>query len=392
MSERIELLGKGPPWRRRRRWVDGAPQALDTLPAERRELLARWLKHGAKARWQTLAADAGQAYPLAQTLLEALLQAGWLAITEERRSQAWWPLQVEILDSGALRRALGLPDPQAARLAWQNADRSALTQPELIAAAALLDTLPPARALARLHLLKALQIWQAEGHSGTRRDFAWFARSDTKAVSEAEWNWLSEHCDLENLGVSGHTPHLLIAAPTTLTLQRPGQADRPLRLDASPDWLALTPATLGQLIAAEETPRVWCLVENRTSFERLARQRGMVDAVVWLPGFPPSWWRTALARLLQHAPAAAEIACDPDPAGIAIALEAGAVWEAAGLSWTTPTMTAATLHGLARRKPLTDEDHRQLDRLSAETLPATLAELARALRELGEKGEQEGYL
>lgn len=392
MPERIELLGQGPPWRRRRRRVDDAPQPLDALPAERRELLARWLKHGAKARWQTLAADAGHAYPLAQALLESLLQNGWVAVTEERRSQAWWPLQVEILDPPALRRALGLPDPQAARLAWQNADRSTLTQPELRAAAVLLDGLPPARALARLHLLNALQTWQTEERSGTRRDFAWFARSDTKAISEAEWNWLSEHCDLESLGVSGHTPHLLIAAPTRLLLQRPGQAALPLPLNASPDWLALTPATLDQLVAAEEAPRVWRLVENRTSFERLSRQRGTLDAVVWLPGFPPSWWRTALARLLLHAPAAAEIACDPDPAGIAIALEAGAVWQAAGLSWSTPAMTAAALRGLPRRKPLTDDDQRQLDRLSAQMLPATLAELALALRELGEKGEQEGYL
>ncbi len=392
MPERIELLGKGPPWRRRRRRVDDAPQPLDALPGERRALLARWLRHGAKTRWQTLAADAGQAYPLAQTLLEILLQTGWVEVTEERRSQAWWPLQVEILDPPALRRALGLPDPQAVRLAWQNADRSALTQPELLAAAALLEALPPARALARLLLLNALQIWQAEERSGTRRDFAWFARGDTKAISEAEWSWLSEHCDLESLGVSGHTPHLLIAAPTTLILHRPGQAALPLRVGAAPDWLALTPATLALLGAAEEAPQVWRLVENRTSFERLARQRARLDAVLWLPGFPPAWWRSALARLLQHAPAAAEIACDPDPAGIAIALAAGAVWEAAGLSWTTPTMTPAALRGLARRKPLTDDDHRQLDRLAAQALPATLAELASALRELGEKGEQEGYL
>mgnify|MGYP001348941980 CR=1 FL=1 len=45
-------------------------------------------------------------------------------------------------------------------------------------------------------------------------------------------------------------------------------------------------------------PGVWRLIENRTSFERSARQRTPDMAVVWLPGFPPGWWQESMRHLL----------------------------------------------------------------------------------------------
>ena len=392
MPERIEPLGDGPPWRRRRRRFEGPRRAPDTLPAERRALLARWLRRGGRSYWETLAGDAGKAYPLAQALLEWLVQGGWAVLDEELRGQGWWPRQVEIIDPGALRTALGLPDPQAARQAWESAERTHFVHPELLAAAEALAVLPPARALRRLALLERLDSWQAEERSGTRRDFAWFARGDTKSISEAEWNWLGEHCDLAGFGISGHTPQLLIAAPVLLRVQVPGRRSASIALDSAADWIGLTPATVAAIVAADSCLRCWRLVENRSSFERVARQRAFADGVVWLPGFPPGWWRTAMARLLACAPAAADIACDPDPAGIAIALEAGRIWAAAGLEWQAPEMAAERLRSLPQRKPLTDGDRQQLARLRSAGLPPTLAGLAAALDELGEKGEQEGYL
>lgn len=392
MPERIEPLGNGPPWQRRRRRFDGPRLAPDTLPAERRALLARWLRRGGNSYWKTLAGGDGKAYPLAKALLEWLVQAGWAVVTEDLRGQAWWPSKVEIVDRGALLTALGLPDPQAARQAWEGAEHMHFVHPDLLAAAGTLAALPPARALRRLSLLERLECWHAEERSGTRRDFSWFARGDTKSISEAEWNWLAEHCDLAGLGISGHTPLLLVSAPVLLHVQRPGRRAGSIALDAAADWIGLTPATVAAMVGADACLRCWRLVENRSSFERVARERQFGDGVVWLPGFPPGWWRTAMARLLAHAPAAADIACDPDPAGIAIALEAGRIWEAAGLPWQAPEMAAERLRGLPQRKPLTEGDRQQLERLRAAGLPATLAGLAAVLDELGEKGEQEGYL
>jgi hypothetical protein len=134
------------------------------------------------------------------------------------------------------------------------------------------------------------------------------------------------------------------------------------------------------------------VVENRTSFERAAKRYGITDAVVWLPGFAPTWWKNALTVLLRAAPAPALLACDPDPAGIEIALDAGSIWRAAGLGWQPWKMSAADLAGLPRRKPLTERDRQRLDALAAVPLPAPLPSLAEWMRNHGEKGEQEGFL
>lgn len=387
MSEAIKLLGPGPPHKRRQRSVDGPRQSPNTLPQERRELLARWIRRGGNSRWETLAKDAGNAYPSATGLLEWLLQGGWAMVTEVHRGQAWWPAQVEIRELAALRAALDLPDPDAARAAWEAARHTRFGHPALDAAADSLADLPAARALARLELLARLHLWHEARRRGTRRDFAWFARGDTKAVSEAEWDWLAAACDLETLGISGHTPHLLVAAPVVLFFAHSG-----IDLAASPDWFALTPATVSQVLRSEGLPRVWRLIENRTSFERCARARAQDEGVIWLPGYPPRWWRDAVGRLIVHAPACAEIACDPDPAGIEIACQAGALWEAARLPWQPHAMAAQDLERLRLRKPLTKHDHDQLATLLNQPLPTSLRHLAETLSALGEKGEQEGYL
>jgi hypothetical protein len=205
-------------------------------------------------------------------------------------------------------------------------------------------------------------------------------------VSDAEWRWLEESVDLAAYAIERHTPLLLLAAPLQLELP-----DGRLSLSVSPDFTALTPSTIASALAANTCPAQWRLVENRTSFERQARNRETGTAVVWLPGYPPSWWCEAMAKLLSLAPAPAEIACDPDPAGIAIALEAAQVWEQAALPWRAWRMEAARLADLESRAALNTTDREILARVRP-GLPPMLAELAEWMLEHGEKGEQEGYL
>ena len=115
--------------------------------------------------------------------------------------------------------------------------------------------------------------------------------------------------------------------------------------------------------------------------------------MIWLPGFPPNWWRKAVGHLLDLTPAPAYIACDPDPAGIAIAMQAGELWQQRQLAWYPWKMGTDNLSGLTARKALTESDRLQLESLLvAGTLPAMLVELARWMLEHAEKGEQEGYL
>lgn len=386
----VEALDDRPVARRRRRFRTDTGAPPDSLPQAWRDLLARWLARGGRSRWETLAKDAGASgLQAAQALLDWLLRHGWAVVEEERRHGDWWPLRVELREIPALRAALGLPDPVAQARDWERL-RARLAQadePALEQALTRLDSLPATRAVARGQLLAALARWREDQRSGTRRDFALFARGTTKAVSDAEWRWLEEHLDLADFGIERHTPLLLLSAPVTL-ITPAGRLD----LAVSPDFSAITPAILGAAQAAEHTVARWRLVENRTSFERVARAREHVAAVLWLPGFPPTWWREAVARLLALAPAPAEIACDPDPAGIEIACQAGALWQERGLGWAPWRMGVSDLEALSARAPLTARDRERLLACASTALPAPLAELAQWMLDHGEKGEQEGFL
>ncbi len=387
----IEPLDKRAVCQKRRRTAPGKPQSLDTLPAERRELLAHWVRRGGNSRWETLRNDAGVTnVQMAQALLDWLLRSGWAAVIEERKLSEWWPHQVVLLHLPQLRAALGLRDKDCDEQRWQGcrALLRGLNSTALSPALFALDELPVQRALARQDLIFKLHDWQAQQQSGTRRNFALFARDNTKAISDGEWNWLESVLDLADFGIERHTPLLLIAAPLTLTLPN-GQLD----LASCADFAALTPATVQAVTAASGTISRWQLVENRTSFENVAKKRDADTGVIWLPGFPPTWWRETVGRLLDLAPAPAHIACDPDPAGIAIALKAAELWRERGIAWQPWRMTAADLAALRVRKPLTEGDKLQLGTLQLEsTLPSALTDLLEWMLKQGEKGEQEGYL
>ncbi len=351
--------------KRRRRQTPSPPAPVDAWPPAWRELATRWLRReAARAKWDTLLATAGNTdFEAAHDLLDALLEGGWIAVEETWRAGRWQAVWIEFLDLPALRAALGLPEPGARQAAIETA---------------------------RADLLDALQRWAdwpQRPESATRRDFAQFARGDTKGITNAEWDWLSARADLAAGGIGDHTPLLCLAAPLLLHLPR-GSLD----CNATPDFLALPPATLDATARAEYRLGHWTLVENRTSFERVARNRADDEGVLWLPGFPPGWWQRAVARLLILAPAPARIACDPDPAGIEIALAAGRHWQAAGLDWQPWRMHPADLLALPRRKPLGEHDRERLAALAATAMPASLRALANVLAATGEKGEQEGYL
>lgn len=387
----VEYLDQRPVPHRRRRYASDSPQALSNLPADWRDLLTRWVKRGGNSRWETLKKDAGVAHQkIALSLLDWLLRHGWAVVDEERKLGDWWPLRVELRDLAALRAALNLPDNDelAARWITLRGRLEAQADTELVLVINALDSMPVQRALDRGELVLSLLQWRTAERSGTRRDFALFARDDTKGLSESEWNWLEQTLDLAEFRIERHTPLLLLSAPLTLNMPH-GQID----LTSYVDFAALTPATLQATTAASGTISRWQLVENRTSFERVARQREYDVGVIWLPGFPPSWWRSSVGQLLDLAPAPAHIACDPDPAGIAIALKAAELWSERGIAWLPWKMSATDLATLRARKPLTEVDRLQLASLRQETTLSTqLAELVEWMLEHGEKGEQEGYL
>jgi len=368
---------------RRSDHIDDA--AIRSWPAEWRTLAREWLVGGSRTSWSAMLKKAGpKRVEIATDLLTASLIAGWIEVEEQRDGgRPWTPRWVSFHHIERLRVALDLPDRDA--LANERAELLAsLTENgEFSEIVGTLTRTSVALAIRRLKLLRALADWQRNQRSGTRRDFSNFAVNDTKGISPADWSWLEAALPLGEYGVEPHTPLLLIRAP--LRLQPSGA-----RLDVAPDFFGLTPATIAATAALEGHIEHWRLYENRTNFERGAKLHGERDGVVWLPGFPPEWWRDAIRSLCRLVPAPLKISCDPDPAGIEIALQAGALWEGLGLPWNPSQMDPQSLSALPARKKLTDDDHSRLDRLLASSLPTPLRQLAEWMQVHGEKGEQEG--
>jgi hypothetical protein len=346
-----------------------------------------WLRQGgARRKWSALLTATGS-HRLhdALPLLDALLKAGMIEVEELRENQRWHPLWVEFRDPEAIRELVGLTNRTSLR---QERDGHAGFVPQNLILEPLqksLEALPVDRAVRRHDILVALDNWITEERSGTRRDFALSARGDTKGITTAEWEWIDGLLGLEGIGVSRHTPALWLRAPLVL-VTKTGRLD----ISEVPDCIGLTPATIDTVIRIEGKVERWRILENRTVFERVARHKEETDGVFWIPGFAPTWWKRAVARIIHLCPAPALIACDPDPTGIDICLDAGELWHASGLVWEPWKMDTTTLGALPRKKALSDDDRSRLQRLLTRPLPDMLRELALLMLETGEKGEQEG--
>lgn len=373
---------------RRLRHCDKTDLAACSLwPQPWRDLLADWARVGGERRkWSTLLQLAGhRRATLARQVLEALLRVGLVEIEERLERGRWQSAWVTFTAFEQTRANVGLADREQTQAKWDQLAQTVLRTPRLERARGSLDGLPAERALRRMRILIALDQWLITERFGTRRDFAWSATGDTKGVSAAEWSWLEEHIDLTNGGIEKHVAAFWLRAPFVLESE-----SHALDLNAVPDCIGLTPETIARVASMTGKVEQWRLLENRTSFERAARRYGDQYGVVWLPGHPPTWWEEAMVNLLKLCPAPALIACDPDPAGIEIASQAGRLWTAQGLRWKPWAMSAEHLANLKYRKPLTTFDRQHLSALHTAQLPIELAELAQAMLDRGEKGEQEG--
>ena len=383
--------------RRLGRALQVRPTDTEVWPTAWRRLAAQWLKGALSAdtrqQWDSLLRKAGaDGANSALALYEELLLRGQIEADESRDRSGWTLKRMRFIDPVALRQQLGLAEPDADLRAWQQR-RLALdyAAPDLLAAARDLDTCAPKTALARADLLDALARWRDAGpdagapRAGTRRDFSLFARGDTKAITDADWAWLEARFDLGADGIVAHAPLMLLRASFAAHT-----AKGRLELGAVPAFVGVPPAVISALTRIEPAPRRWRLVENRTVFDRLAATLSPEEALVWLPGYPPGWWLRAMQHLLRLGPAPVQIACDPDPDGVAIALLAAALWEDEGLAWTPDGMDAGDLDRLPAQRELSPRDLALLDRLLQQSLPPGLASLLEAMRASGQKGEQEG--
>lgn len=380
--------------RHRQRALDAPADDLPALTQDQAELLADWAStHARRRAADTLRRVAGPTrLDLVEPLAAALLHAGWARLHERHGAGQWWLQHLEWTDLPRLQQRLGLrtqAEQSEARGAL-DAQLAALGKEEPALAAAVQATvhgrLSPTRRAARLQLLQGLARWRAEQRSGLLRDFALFARPHTKAISELEWAWLRGHFDLEAWGIEPLAHILWLAGDARLQFTEGGGT---LDLAGLP-FVGVPQRHLATLRAAGPVRRHW-LIENRTCFERQALRLPPGVLLAWLPGRPSMAWCAAWGALLRAAPLPVQISADADPAGIEIALSAGALCEAEGVAWAPHAMEPERLDS-GRALPLNAYDRDTLSRLAKQSLPPGLQALAEALHERGIKHEQEAWL
>lgn len=383
---------------KRARQVHVPLTALPALSGAQQAVLLKWLKSDAQERtWQSLLQAAGSSHlEVADTLVHALLLCGAVALKEEFRHGQWWPWRVVWTDLESLQSLAGLPTRTQREAEKENLgiqlQSLAQAHPWLSAAvhSVLNDALPSSSKAARAELLQALALWQQAQRQGMRQDFALAARGHTKAITSTEWDWLENTTPLETLGVGRFEPLIWLAGSIALCSSTSLQgALLPL---GQLGFVGLPCRNFGASMQVALAPKAYWLIENRASFERQATQLPEGQCLVWLPGRPSNAWLQAMRWLLTAAPAPAVISCDPDPAGIQIALTAGAVWDGAGMPWQTRHMDSDTWRS-GITLPLNGYDRRVLAELQANIgLPADLATLRDYLLSSGTKAEQEGWL
>lgn len=393
-----EFLDSGrQPKKRKRYLILPEPDliALQQLPAIWQQLMREGLKLGGNSRWSSWQKLAGLAHKNdLDALYDWLLRYGCIVAYESFKNGEWWPYKIEWQHTNRLRKALGLTVAEEQQSALQQLLHGLAQQTNdderWLLLIDSLATLHVATALKRAQLLQSLSQWQQAQRSGSYRDFALFARGDTKALSSSEWAWIASQLDLSNYGIQPHTPLLYIAAHMQLQL-----ASGVLDIAASRPFIALPISSLDTLTAIQSAQlRAWIVVENLTSFERVAAKREADTAVVWLPGFAPGWWQQLMSLMVRLCPAPLQIACDPDPAGVSIALNVMQLWQRQGLEAQPWCMGVAELQQCLHRKSLDAYDQRRL--LSfLERLPElhpTLAALVQYMQDTQQKAEQESYL
>ena len=152
--------------------------------------------------------------------------------------------------------------------------------------------------------------------------------------------------------------------------------------------LALAPEALQQVDAVRGQLQMVRVVENLSVFEVLTQQAEPV-LTIWVPGYPHRRWLAAVGHVLALLRLPVQVACDLDPAGVAIALQVGELAGKAGCAWQPWRMQADELTLACGGQPLTVDDQQALARLVRQPLPPMLADLCAAMLERQLKVEQE---
>ena len=359
------------------------------LPATDQALLQQWLSQRMmRQRWTTLLGQGSDA-ALAEDLLRRLLECGWCEVelhAEPGRLGQWEPFWVNWREVYQLRELIGLGSSTAREdivqlwRGWQPQNPQLQTLADSLSQRVQSSTLER-----RLKIAQGLDSWLSAGLWGTERQFSQYALGRSKAFGESDRRWLADlGIALEACGISRHTPHVFLSGP--LALYAAGQPLLSAALLQS--GLALAPEALQQVDAVRGQLQMVRVVENLSVFEVLTQQAEPV-LTIWVPGYPHRRWLAAVGHVLALLRLPVQVACDLDPAGVAIALQVGELAGKAGCAWQPWRMQADELTLACGGQPLTVDDQQALARLVRQPLPPMLADLCAAMLERQLKVEQE---
>ena len=234
-----------------------------------------------------------------------------------------------------------------------------------------------------LLLLKAIRgIFNAAltGEMISLRSLSTEVAGDSKALEKVKSHLKTVLGELESFGVVEHSPFVFCRLPVIGTV-----GGRTLDLGACEDYISLTMRTARTFKPTASSIKKLMLVENLTSFERIAGEKGLSEkglGIVFSFGLSSGHVREFIKSLPP--PDEALIWCDLDPDGIEIALTAANWFE----NWRPVFMEKEYLLS-SITKPLEDHDYAKLSSFEGKRKASIFSSLISEMKRLGVKVEQE---
>ena len=375
---------------------------LALLPEQQLKLLKLWLNksNGNKLKWVQKALKlatellAFEGVNCAENLVETLLNSGLINVKKRRIASQLQNEELFWTDYERLCHELNITTKTVKKNAyqrrWEAAQELTWFNAEMAVVYADLEHENAETADKKLTLLTKLNSWCHQHKKGSQRVFSLFVGEQTKhQITDTNWKWLDTHFDLRACNIFAHSPVIRIAGNLTLKL-----VNGEINVAGINNFVGIAPETISRAQAILSGATHYRLVENLTSFEHLIETIDLSDTIlIWLPGYAPSWWKSAVNRLLDKIPLPALISCDADPHGVEIAYKVGQLWQARQLTWQPCEMTAAVCLSSPHHMPMEQGDLKVANRLLLKKdLPEELRQLLCWCVENGKKAEQENWI
>lgn len=235
-----------------------------------------------------------------------------------------------------------------------------------------------------LETLKAIALLNLAEETMPFRELSVKVSGDSKCLAAVKPYLKSFLGNLEDHGITEHASLIFCHMPVVGEINY-----RSVDLSASEDYSVVTKSTALKFKPIHGKFDSILLVENQTAFEKVVNKLPENIGCIFISGYPASYIRTFVKRLLDFNPASGLIWCDMDPDGIEIALTAGKWFEEAGLEWKPLGMDVTTFLNAKTYKPLEEADRRKIKTLKARMGTSFFHALLDEMEETEKKVEQE---